>query len=375
MGALISAIHFVDGMASMANDVLEKADRVAALLRLLGNVMSHSSGTLAGLVSSAGRSAAGVIDGAAGAARGAGSAAALPRSIQLNVLNVGLELQNATGRLARAASAIAGECRRAFDEGGGHSEVPLEVLERRAMNNEEFKDSIAATACAAENAANELAAAAKSSAVPDIAAGNPDPATGEQRVVLSYGYRSVALKSTDCLESLAAEHLGDPDRAIDIAALNGAASVADLRPGDRVRIPVSRRTGSVSDNRVYARRGDRDNYGRDALLTDEGMVVPSVTGDYATVGGPRNLAQAVLLRLRESAARRIRLGAYGIRASVADPAAGAAYVMSSVDLTVSSDPRVASVDDIWFRAEGDALRVSVDYSDIDGSGGRAGGGV
>jgi hypothetical protein len=44
-----------------------------------------------------------------------------------------------------------------------------------------------------ENSANEMAAAAKSADIPDTTVGNPDPETGEQRIVLSFGYVIVML--------------------------------------------------------------------------------------------------------------------------------------------------------------------------------------
>jgi len=375
MNGLIAAIRFVDGIAARVNDVLFHADRVSDLLRVLGNVMSHSVNTLSGILGSAGGTAVGFVDGATGAVNGVNSVVSLPRTIQLKTLNIGLEIQIATDRLMKATALLVRECRDAFDDGGEYRNVPREVLERYSMNNGEFLDSVNTMLDRAENAACGLAAAAKSAEVPDVTVGNPDPVTGEQGLVLSYGYTTVTLKSTDTLESLAAGHLGDPDLAIDIATFNGVASLDDLRPGDTVRIPITRRTESVTDNRVYARRGDRDNYGRDIRLTDDGRITASVSGDYALVGGARNLAQAVLLRLRESVARRIRLNAYGIRKSVADPTAGVAYVLSSIGLTVSGDPRVASVDDIRFLGERDFLNVEVTYSDINGSGGSAAGRV
>ena len=375
MNGLIAAIHFADGVAARANDVLHHANQVSALLRVLGNVMTHSTNTLSGILGSAGGTATGFVDGATGVVGGVNSVVSLPRTIQLNVLNIGMEVQIATNRLIKATASLARECRDTFDGDGEPRDIPQEVLDRYSMNDGEFRDSITTMLNRAENAANELAAAAKSAEIPDVTVGNPDPVTGEQVIVLSYGYTTVTLKSTDTLESLASEHLGDPDRAIDIATFNGVASIGDLSPGDTVRIPVTRRTGSVADNRIYARRGDRDNYGRDIRLTDDGRVTASVSGDYSLVGGARNLAQAVLLRLRESVARRIRLNTYGIRDSVADPTAGVAYIFSSINLTVSGDPRVASVDNIRFRGERDILNVDVTYSDINGSGGSAAGRV
>ena len=151
--------------------------------------------------------------------------------------------------------------------------------------------------------------------------------------------------------------------------------MSDLRPGDIIRLPITTRNRRMTNNLIFARREDRDNYGRDILLTDDGYIVPSNTGDYALTTGAENLSQAVLSRLRESVARRIRVNAYGIRTNISDPAAGVAYIISSIELTVNSDPRVASVDDIHFQSRGDYLNVNVLYSDINNASGSAAGRV
>jgi hypothetical protein len=111
------------------------------------------------------------------------------------------------------------------------------------------------------------------------------------------------------------------------------------------------------------------------LLTGDGRIATSASGDYELSSGAENLSQAVLLRLRESVARRIRVNAYGIRTNISDPTAGKAYILSSIELTVSSDPRVASVDDIRFTGAGDSMNVIVIYSDINSAGGNAAGRV
>ena len=83
-----------------------------------------------------------------------------------------------------------------------------------------------------ENDVNELALGVKSAVIPDVTEGAPDPATGEPRLTLSYGYVSAVLKDIDTLESLANEYFGDPDRAVDIAAYNGIAALNELAVGD-----------------------------------------------------------------------------------------------------------------------------------------------
>jgi hypothetical protein len=211
-----------------------------------------------------------------------------------------------------------------------------------------------------------------------VGGGNPGGEATPQgplrrNVVLFYGYTTVTLNSTDTFESLAARHLGSPDRAVYIATYNGVASIDELNPGDAIKIPILTPSSRRSLNRIYARPEDRDNYGRDIYLDTEGYTAASTSGDYLLTDGVENLNQAILLRLRESVNRRIRLNAYGIRKNISDPTAGVAYIISSIDLTVSRDPRVSAVDNIKFTGAGDGLDITVDYTDINHANGSAAG--
>jgi hypothetical protein len=362
MEKLIKAIDFIDKINGYVNYALNYINQISNLLDVMGNVMSYAANTLTGIIDSAGDTVVGLVDGATSIINGANSVLSIPRDIQLKALNVGLELQNATKGLVKAVDDLSQTCRGMFTS--EYWEIPQEVLNQYGMSNEEFKDSVLIMLNQAENTANEMAAAAKSSNIPEVTIGNPDTETGAQRIILSYGNTSVMIKDTDTLESLASQYLGDPDRAIDIATYNGVASISDLNPGDTIKIPITNRTQRMKRNLIFARREDNDNYGRDILLSDNGLILTSNSGDYALAKGVNNLSQAILLRLRESVAKRIRLNAYGIRTNISDPTAGVAYIISSIELTVSSDPRVLSVDNIRFKANGDALYVDVDYGDI-----------
>jgi hypothetical protein len=131
-------------------------------------------------------------------------------------------------------------------------------------------------------------------------------ATPRYSVVLSYGDFEVTVRSTDTLESLAAEYCGSPDEAIYIAIYNGVASIDELNPGDTIKIPILTPSSQHSHNQIYSRPEDRDNYGRDIYLDSEGYTAPSASGDYLLVDGVENLNQAILLRLRESVNKRVR---------------------------------------------------------------------
>jgi hypothetical protein len=372
MNNLVSAIDFIDGINAKVNDVLDEINQVSKLLRVAGNVMTYASTTLTGIIDSVGDTITGLIDGAANIVNGVNSILSIPRQIQLKALNVGLELQNATNRLVKSVDSLSKTCRDMFR--AEYWEVPKEVLDQYGMSNEEFKDSVSIKLSQAENISNEMAAAAKSSNIPEVTIGT-DPENGTQRIILSYGDTSVMIKETDTLDSLASEYLGDPEKAIDIATYNGVASLSDLKPGAIIKIPITTRTQRMKRNLIFARREDRDNYGKDILLSDDGSIMVSKSGDYALTSGVKNLSQAILLRLKESVSKRIRLNAYGIRTNISDPTAGTAYIISSIDLTVSRDPRVLSINNIRFSSGGDYLNVTIDYSDINKSSGNFAGRV
>jgi len=361
LNGIKTALNFIYGVEAWVDDAMNYVRQANNLLNVLGSAMARSAGAINNIMGSVGGSLAGSIQGVASVVDGVNSIVSLPRTIQLKAFSIGIDLQNAANRLAKSTNALTSNFREVFEAEG--YEIPQEVLDQYAMNNEEFKDVANTMLNTAENHANELAVYAKSSEIPDISGGNPDPITGIPQILLSYGHTSIMIKDTDNFESLAVEYLGSPDRAIDIAAFNGVASLSDLKPGDVIRIPVTTRTTKMSNNLIFSRREERDNYGRDILLSDDGFIMTSNIGDYELSRGAQNLTQAVLLRLRESRAKRIRIIAYGIRSNVSDPTAGIAYILSSIRQTVSNDPRVANVDEIWFKGKGDYLDIRVAYHD------------
>jgi hypothetical protein len=361
LNGIRAALNFINGVEAWVEDAMGYVNQISSLLNILGSVMARSAAAITNIMGTAGGAAVGVINGATNVVDGANSVVSLPRTVQLKAMSIGLDLQNATNRLVKATARLSSNSRAVFE--ADTYRVPQEILNQSAMNNEEFKDSVNLMLNRAENHANELAVYTKSSEIPDVSEGNPDHTTGLPQIILSYGHSSIMIKDTDNLESLAAEYLGDPNRAIEIAAYNGVASLNDMSPGDVIRIPITARTIKIANNLIYSRREDRDNYGRDILLSDDGFIATSA-GDYKVSSGVQNLTQAVLLRLRESNAKRIRVIAYGIRNNVSDPTAGVAYILSSIKQTVSADPRVANVDEIWFKANGDRLDISVAYHDI-----------
>ena len=91
--------------------------------------------------------------------------------------------------------------------------------------------------------------------------------------------------------------------------------------------------------------------------------------------GRKNLSQALALRLTQASKKRIRLAAYGIRSAIGEPMALESYLTASIEQTVKADPRVSSVEAIKVVGDGDILRISVIYTDINGNEGTYEGGI
>ena len=372
-----------DNVVKSLNNQLKYVNQIGDLLDLCGNVMTHTVDSVLYYPNSLGKMAENVLNSATYIMDGAVSITdgfknttiSLPRAVQLRALNIGIELHNATNRLFKSTASLTEKWRTMFD-GIDDFSMPEDIQDMYDMSTREMTDTILIMQMGAENAAAELVAAAKSSEVPEsVILGEPDPATGLPRMSLVWGNTSIIPNDTDSFESIAEKYFGDPDKAIDIAAYNGIASLNELELGAAIRLPITTRTVKMANNLIFSRREDRDNYGRDIMLNDDRRIVTSNTGDYELTRGVENLTQAVLLRLRESNSKRIRVNTYGIRSNISDPVAGTAYIMASINQTVNSEPRVESVDDIRFRGRGDTLEVEVFYHDINNAYGKASGRV
>jgi hypothetical protein len=383
------------------NTVREKCDKIKEVLTenpvlgTLKNVKNRMDDVdanlrnLTGIVDIAGEAALSVTGDYTGVLEGitnsANSIIKIPRDTTQGALNLGNRVFNSAMNLAGSVESLSMEIKASIDDPKEYF-FPAEMLEAYGMTAEEYKDSLKIILWDLEDAANDAGAASKSGGIPDPIEPQTDTETGDaggggeeggaetpRRFVLSYGDTEATLNSTDTFESLAARYLGSPGMAVYIAAYNGAASIDELNPGGTIKIPVLTRSGRRLLNRIYARPEDRDNYGRDIRLDSEGNTAASASGDYLLTDGAGNLNQAILLRLRESVNRRVRLVSYGIRTNISDPAVGRAYIISSVDSTVSRDPRVESVDNIRFAGTGDGLDVTVNYTDINRNNGSAAG--
>jgi hypothetical protein len=190
---------------------------------------------------------------------------------------------------------------------------------------------------------------------------------GNDAIAYVYDYRVIQMKSSSTFDKLAQTNMGDASLGPLIAYYNKIQNEHNIEAGTNIRIPILSKSGSNQRNKIYASPEMQDNYGRDIALTDGGGFAVSPGGDFQVVTGKENLAQALGNRFTTSSEKRIRLGAYGIRAAIGDPLAVDSFLLGSIEQTAYQDPRIERVDDINFQGKKDNLNIAVTYTDINGN--------
>ncbi|MGP1458946.1 MAG: hypothetical protein ACTTKL_06525 [Treponema sp.] len=190
-------------------------------------------------------------------------------------------------------------------------------------------------------------------------------ADGNDAAMTVYGYSLHAWRSTDTFDCLAAELLGNPDYGPVLAYFNAVADESSLKAGTKIKIPLLSEAQNT-ENRIYASPEKHDGYGIDIAIDDDGDFDVQ-GGDFKPIYGRKNLSQALALRLTQASKKRIHLTVYGIRSAIGEPMALESYLTASIEQTIKADPRVSSVEAIKVTGEGDILRISVIYTDINGN--------
>ena len=188
---------------------------------------------------------------------------------------------------------------------------------------------------------------------------------GNDAVILVYGYRQHSWKSSDTLDLLAAEYLGDADYASVIAYFNGIKDEAAIEAGTKIKIPELNEGAADSSNRIYAEPEKQDTYGADIKIGEDGDLAV-FAGDLAAISGKENLAQGLFNRLSTASGKRLRLASYGIRDTIGDAQAVQSYLAAAITQTITADPRVSSLEEITLEGAGDSLHVAISWEDVNG---------
>ena len=190
---------------------------------------------------------------------------------------------------------------------------------------------------------------------------------GNDAIAQVYDYKTVQMTSTTTFDKLALDYMGDPDLGQLISYYNQIQFEHNVPAGTNIKIPILTKNNRNQNNRIYAQPQMQENYGRDILIDENGDFGVSVSGDIAAISGQDNLLQAITNRLTTAVEKRIRIGVYGIRATIGDPMAIDSYLLGSIERTIREDPRIEKIDDISFEGRGDALFITVTYTDINGN--------
>lgn len=196
-------------------------------------------------------------------------------------------------------------------------------------------------------------------------------------------FRYAEVKSTDTLESIAAEALGDGARWYELAVLNdlkypyitAAGLEGTVAPGDSVLVPV---VGSVNQGsaRVPTSTPDSVLFGTNLALTVQmsssgrplvGLAIDKRTNrDCKLVTGLGNLQQALQMMIWTSRGAISFLPGYGLKDPVGYGSTQASATIMRLNLRelLLSDSRVDQVSNMRFVAEGDQYIVDVDVVPI-----------
>lgn len=175
-------------------------------------------------------------------------------------------------------------------------------------------------------------------------------------VITTYGYFKYIVNDGDTWDSIAYKFFGDANVAAILGAYND--TVKELTVGLEIFIPYFYPKDYIYNNNVINNPDKKDNYGTDISGLDD------KDGDFKKVSGVDNLNQSIEKRLSTSIETRVRVIAYGIRNQIGNPFISASYICSSIKETLLADTRIASVDSITYKGEGDKLNVTVVYTDI-----------
>ncbi len=225
----------------------------------------------------------------------------------------------------------------------------------------DIEDRLIENLAVCEDAANKLVMLAKENTtnIEQLVYVNKE---GNDETIFVYDFKKIAWKSTDTFDKLAVQFYSDANYGTLIAYYNKIQNEDEIEAGTEIRIPIFTQTTNIFRNKIYSTPEQRENYGRDIRMKDGKFEL--FGNDFAFTVGQETLAQSIDNRLNTSFKKRIRLGAYGIRASIGDTAAVNSYLVSSIEQTILEDPRISAVTGIEFKHEGSALTVLVKYKDI-----------
>ncbi len=182
-----------------------------------------------------------------------------------------------------------------------------------------------------------------------------------------YGFTPFVVQENTRLDKIARDVYGDPDLKDIISGINGIYSNDELVPATIIKIPILQPNVRYANNSVYNIPDERDDViGRDADVNESGVFVLNAN-DYSFVSNDDNMRQTVGFKLAEKRGRQIRDGSYGIVTQIGEALNDEApfeFLSVSLSETLVQDPRITSVYDLNFLADGDKIYQEFKFDTI-----------
>ena len=182
------------------------------------------------------------------------------------------------------------------------------------------------------------------------------------------GLSSYTVKGDETLQSIALDTLGDSDLWIYIADVNNIGGNDDISAGDQIYIPRASASDEedTRDSFIITEDTNRDPYGADIRLDDDGNLVVAASNDVSIITGLENIMQAVDMRLATIQGSLIKQTAFGILAGagLAGTALTMSYLRMSIRGSLLEDPRIADIKNLRISWASDIIQASMDISVI-----------
>ncbi len=182
------------------------------------------------------------------------------------------------------------------------------------------------------------------------------------------GLASYTVKGDETLQSIALEALGDSSLWVYIAEINNIGGNDEISSGDQIYIPRASASDEedTRDSFIITEDTNRDPYGADIRLDEDGNLVVSASNDVSIITGLENIMQAVDMRLATIQGSLIKQTAFGILAGagLAGTALTLSYLRMSIRSSLLEDPRIAEIKNLRISWASDVIQASMDISVI-----------
>lgn len=172
------------------------------------------------------------------------------------------------------------------------------------------------------------------------------------------GFSVYTVKGQDTLQAIAQSTLGDSNLWPYIAKINNIINNTELHQRSQIFIPA--KSASNKDAFIVSEHSDRDPYGTDIRLDDNGNILIS-GNDFVLISGASNVYQWINMMLGTPRGSVLKHTVLGLSAAIggAGDSMAYGYLASSIRITLQQDPRIKSVTNIIAAIDGDVMRINM----------------